>query len=289
MNNKKYALITGATSGIGIPTALEVASKGLHTTLICRSQEKGEQLKRQIVEKTGNKDVDIILADLKSLKQVSDASQHYLNSGKPLHLLINNAGVINTTHETTEDGYEAMFAVNYLSVFLLTTKLLPLLKSTGNQQEKKSRIVNVSSEGYRMARFIDFENINAEKGFKTFPAYGHSKLALMLFNLELAEQLSNHPVNTYAVHPGAVNTNLGAGDNTVLSRFLFPMFRPFFKTPEQGAATTLHAAFEPTADGQNGFYFANCKVRKIRKQAMDNAQAKTLWSWSDNRLADFYN
>ena len=100
----------------------------------------------------------------------------------------------------TQDGYEAMFAVNYLSVFLLTTQLLPVLNSSG-KQDNSSRIVNVSSEGYKMAKRIDFENINAEKGFKTFPVYGHSKLALMLFNLELAEQLANHPVNTYAVHP----------------------------------------------------------------------------------------
>ncbi|ELU01693.1 hypothetical protein CAPTEDRAFT_119398, partial [Capitella teleta] len=188
----------------------------------------------------------------------------------------------------TQDGYEAMFAVNYLSVFLLTTQLLPLLKSSGNQSDNSSRIINVSSKGYKMAKRIDFENINAERGFKTFPVYGHSKLALMLFNLELAEQLSSQPVNTYTVHPGAVNTNLGSGDNTILSRFLFPILRPFFKTPEQGAATTLHVAFEPKADGQNGFYFANSKVRKVGKQARDSSQAKTLWSWTENRLAEFY-
>ena len=288
MGNKKYAVITGATSGIGIPTAIGVAKRGYHTTLICRNPAKGEALKQRIVAETGNHDIDIILADLTSLEDVSKASQCYIDSGKPLHLLINNAGIINTTHEITQDGYEAMFAVNYLSVFLLTTQLLPVLKSSGNQ-DNSSRIVNVSSEGYKMAKRIDFENINAEKGFKTFPVYGHSKLALMLFNLELAEQLANHPVNTYAVHPGAVNTNLGSGDNTILSRFLFPMLRPFFKTPEQGAATTLYAAFEPTANGQNGFYYANSKVRKLGKQAKDSAQAKTLWSWADNRLSEFYN
>ncbi|WP_066013403.1 SDR family oxidoreductase [Endozoicomonas atrinae] len=288
MEDKKYAIITGATSGIGIPTAIGVAKRGYHTTLICRNPAKGEALKQRIVAETGNHDIDIILADLTSLEDVSKASQCYIDSGKPLHLLINNAGIINTTHEITQDGYEAMFAVNYLSVFLLTTQLLPVLKSSGNQ-DNSSRIVNVTSEGYKMARRIDFENINAEKGFKTFPAYGHSKLALMLFNLELAEQLSYHPVNTYAVHPGAVNTNLGSGDNTILSRFLFPMLRPFFKTPEQGAATTLHVAFEPKADGQNGFYYASSKVRKLGKQAKDSVQAKTLWSWTDNRLSKFYN
>ncbi len=289
MKKKKYALITGATSGIGIPTAIGVAKRGYHTTLICRNSEKGESLKQRIAAETGNHDIDIILADLTSLEDVSKASQCYIDSGKPLHLLINNAGIINTTHETTQDDYEAMFAVNYLSVFLLTTQLLPLLKSSGNQTDNNSRIINVSSEGYKMAKRIDFENINAEKGFKTFPVYGHSKLALMLFNLELAEQLSNHPVNTYTVHPGAVNTNLGSGDNTILSRFLFPIFRPFLKSPEQGAATTLYLAFEPKVDGHNGFYFANSKVRKVGKQANDSAQAKTLWSWTDNRLSEFYN
>ncbi len=280
---QKYALITGATNGIGIPTALEVARRGYHITLLARNPTKAEALKQQIFDATGNDKVDLLIADLSSLTQMRKAASDYLLSGKPLHLLINNAGVVSTQLKMSEDGYESMFAVNYMAVFLFTNQLLPRLQESGKANEK-ARIVNVSTEGYKMAKGIDYDNINAEKKFSTFGTYAHSKLATMLFNRELAERLKDQPVNTYTVHPGWVDTGLGHDGSFLMTKIVSIISRLFAKTPEQGAATTLFAAFDPSTENQNGEYYADSKIKPRNPQALDMDAAKKLWQWTEQEL-----
>lgn len=281
---KQYAFITGATNGIGIPTVLEVARRGMHITVMCRNAKKGEQLKRQILDETGNANVDLLIADQSSIADVERAADEYLASGKPLHLLINNAGVVTTSLQLSKDGYEQMMAVNYFSVFVLTTRLLPRLIENGTAGEK-ARIVNVATEAYKLVKGIDYDNINAEKGFKTFPAYGHSKLAIMLFNQELAKRLENEPVNTYALHPGWVDTGLGKDGSFLMNVVAAFAARLFAKTPEQGAATTLFAAFDESTESMNGGYFSDSKPKARKPHALDMAEANKLWQWTEQQLA----
>lgn len=282
-NNKKYALVTGATNGIGIPTVLEVARRGMYITVLCRNEKKGEQLKQQILDETGNANVELLIADQNAIADVERAANDYLASGKPLHLLINNAGVVTTSLQLSQDGYEQMMAVNYFSVFVLTTLLLPRLIESGSTEEK-ARIVNVATEGYKLAKGIDYENINAEKGFKTFPAYGHSKLAVMLFNQELASRLKDEPVNTYVIHPGWVDTGLGK-DGSFLMNVVAAFFaRLFAKNPVQGAATTLFAAFDASTEKMNGGYFSDSKPRERKAFALDMDEANKLWNWTEQQL-----
>jgi len=282
-NDKKYALVTGATNGIGIPTVLEVARRGMHITVLCRNEKKGAQLKQQILDETGNADVDLLVADQNSIADVERAANDYLASGKPLHLLINNAGVVTTSLQLSQDGYEQMMAVNYFSVFVLTTRLLPRLIESGSAEEK-ARIVNVATEGYKLAKGIDYENINAEKGFKTFPAYGHSKLAVMLFNQSLAERLGNEPVNTYVIHPGWVDTGLGKDGSFMMNVIAAGAAKLFAKNPVQGAATTLFVAFDASTESMNGGYFSDSKFKQRKAHALDMDEANKLWLWTEQQL-----
>jgi len=281
--HKKYALVTGATNGIGIPTVLEVARRGMYITILCRNAAKGEQLKQRILSETGNTDVELLIADQNSIADVERAANEYLASDKPLHLLINNAGVVTTSLQLSQDGYEQMMAVNYLSVFVLTTRLLPRLIESGTKNEK-ARIVNVATEGYKLAKGIDYDNINAEKGFKTFPAYGHSKLAVMLFNQELAKRLKDEPVNTFVIHPGWVDTGLGKDGSFLMNVVAAFLARLFAKNPEQGAATTLFAAFDASTEDMNGGYFSDSKPKQRKAHALDMEEANKLWLWTEQKL-----
>jgi len=284
-SNKKYALVTGATNGIGIPTVLEVARRGMHITVLCRNAKKGEQLKQEILDKTGNSDVDLLIADQSSITDVERAAAEYLATDKPLHLLINNAGIVSTSLQLSQDGYEQMMAVNYFSVFVLTNRLLPRLIESGSVSEK-ARIVNVATEGYKLVKGIDYDNINAEKGFKTFPAYGHSKLAVMLFNQELAQRLEDQAVNTYVVHPGWVDTGLGKDGSFLMNVVAAGLARLFAKTPEQGAATTLFAAFDASTATMNGGYFVNSEPKERKPYALNMDEAKKLWLWTEQQLTE---
>ena len=152
--------------------------------LVCRNREKGERTRSNILAQTGNERVTLLIGDLSSLKEVRQIAKSFLSYEKPLHLLLNNAGIVNLKREISVDGYEEMFAVNHLSHFLLTNLLLDRIK-----QSAPARIVNVSSEGHIMVKGINFDDLSFKEGFSAMKVYGHSKLANLLFNLELSKQL----------------------------------------------------------------------------------------------------
>jgi NAD(P)-dependent dehydrogenase (short-subunit alcohol dehydrogenase family) len=193
-----------------------------------------------------------------------------------IHLLVNNAGLVNWSYSETEDGIETVWAVNHLGYFLLTRLLLDRLRESA-----PARIVNVASDAHKFVGGIDFDDIGHRENFRSMRVYGHSKLANILFTRELARRLEGTGVTVNAVHPGAVATGL-AQNNGGWARALTGFLGVFFKSSEQGAATSLHVATSPELEGVSGRYFAKSRETKISKAAADDAAAGRLWLLSEN-------
>jgi len=220
----KTCLITGATNGIGRVTAVELARMRAELFLVYRDKARADEVVAQIRMSTGNENVHLLHADLASQKQIRDAAAEFLATGRPLHLLINNAGLGNTKRIVTEDGIEMVFAVNHLAYFLLTMLLLDRIK-----QSAPARIVNVASEAHRFGT-INFDDLGGERSYRTFGAYGQSKLANILFSYELARRLAGSGVTVNCLHPGGIASGLWT-NNGRLAQFIMKADRPFLKTP----------------------------------------------------------
>jgi len=277
----RVALVTGATSGIGQETAVGLAARGAHVVLVGRDRARAEAARKDVTERSGNAHVDVLLADFASLDAVRGLAREFCERYPALHLLVNNAGVVVAERSLTADGYETTLAVNHLAPFLLTHLLRdPLLASPG------ARVVNVASDAHRfVGKGFDFGDPMSEHkfGFPSFLSgmrvYGMSKLANILFTIELARRTDGTGVTTNAVHPGAVSTRLGT-NNGALGKLIASAMRPFFKTAEQGAATSLHVATAPELAKTSGRYFANCREREASSGARDREAAGRLWSLS---------
>ncbi len=190
-----------------------------------------------------------------------------------LHLLVNNAGVYLTRRITTADGLESTFAINHLGPFLLTSLLLDLLKASA-----PSRIVNVSSDAHNGAK-VDFEDLQGEKEFSGWHAYGQSKLAMILFTHELAKKLDGTGVTVNSAHPGVVRTNFA--NNNGLVTFGFRLMRPFFISPKSAAKRILYVATSPDLEGVTGKYFTKMHEAKSSQESYDDDSAKRLWQISE--------
>lgn len=269
----KTCMITGASSGIGRATALALARMGAQLVLVCRNRERGEATVAELIEEAGSHRIELMLADLSSQSAIRKLASEYLAKGQPLHVLVNNAGAINLRRSVTEDGIETVFAVNHLAYFLLTLLLLDRLKASA-----PARIVNVTSEGHRFAR-MNFDDLGGEREYAGFRIYCQSKLANLLFTYELARRLIGSGVTVNAVHPGTVATGLGH-NNAAWVRILARMFGLFFRTPEQGAATSVHLTSSPDVVGINGKYFADCQEKSSSSASHNLADAKRLWEVS---------
>lgn len=270
----KYCLVTGATNGIGEITARKLADLGMHVTIVARNKDKGLALKAAL-DTTSVYPVEVLTGDLAKLDDVRRVADEYLALGRPLHLLINNAGIVNTSRQLTTDGYEEMFGVNHLAPFLLTNLLLPVIK-----QSAPARIVNVSSHAHTFVRNMGFDDLQAERQFKTFKVYGRSKLANILFTRELSRRLEDDDITVNCLHPGAVSTGLGLQNNAFFGHILAAILRPFFKSPEQGAATSLYVATAKELETVSGKYFSNCKQARPKAWAEDDNEAGKLWQLS---------
>lgn len=270
--------ITGPTEGLGRATAKGLAAQGANLYMLCRNGEKGEALRRELLAINPDITVQLFIADLGDFQQVRDAAEKFLALDIPLHVLINNAGVISTARVLLPNGLEQMFAVNHLGHFLLTLLLLKAL-----QQAEAARIVVVASDAYNFCKGIQFDNLAWDKDFKTFKTYGHSKLANILFMRSLAKRLEGTTVTVNALHPGAVSSSLGA-QNYWWAKYLLKIISPFFKTPEQGAQTSLYLAGSAEVAGVSGEYFVNCKVRDTKPWAKDMQQAEQLWQLSESQV-----
>lgn len=274
----RVCLITGATSGIGRATALALAGQGAELVLLCRDRAKGEAA-AAAVRAAGAPAVDLLIADLARQAEVRRAAAEFLASGRPLHVLINNAGVVNLQRALTPDRIETTFAVNHLAHFLLTTLLLDRLRASA-----PARIVTVASEAHKLGR-LDFDDLQNERRYQVMKVYGQSKLANILFTAELARRLAGSGVTANSLHPGAVATGLGT-NNGAWARALIALLRPFFRTPDGGAATSIYLAASPDVAGVSGRYFANRREKRPAAAARDPETARRLWEISERMTAE---
>jgi NAD(P)-dependent dehydrogenase (short-subunit alcohol dehydrogenase family) len=266
----RVCVVTGASSGIGRATAVGLARVGATVALVCRDRVRGEEARAEV-----GGDAMLFLADLSSQADIGRVAAELLERLPRIHVLVNNAGVVNLRHSLTADGIESVFAVNHLAYFLLTALLLDRLRASA-----PARIVNVASEAHRVARTIRFEDLGHAERWGTMRVYGHSKLANILFTYELARRLAGDGVTANCVHPGAVGTRLGQ-NNGRIATFLTRLLRPFFRTPEQGAATSLHVATAPALDGVTGRYFVDCREARSSRATYDVDLARRLWDESE--------
>ena len=271
----KIVVITGANTGIGKETAVDLAKRGAKVIVGCRNLEKGKAALKEIQERSGSTDVFLEKLDLASLDSVRKFADSILKSEPRLDILINNAGIMMCPYQKTKDGFEMQFGTNHLGHFLLTMLLLDLLKKSA-----PSRIVNVSSYGHSMGSGkINFDDIHWEKSYSAWPAYYNSKLANVLFTRELSKRLEGSHVTANSLHPGVVRTELAR--HIIYSRVIFSLVLWYItKSPEQGAQTTIHCAVAEEMEGVSGKYLADCAIKEPCKGAQDDDAAKKLWDLS---------
>ncbi len=270
----KTCLITGGNSGIGKATALGLARMGANVAIVSRDKEKGEMALTEIIAKSGNRNVELMLADMSSQDSIRRLASDFKAGHEKLHLLVNNAGVYLTRRTTTVDGLESSFAINHLGPFLLTNLLLDILKASA-----PSQIVNVTSDAHNGAK-INFEDLQGEKKFSGWQAYGQSKLAMILFTRELAKRLDGTGVTVNSAHPGVVRTNF-AKNNGGLVALGFRLIGPFFIGPETAAKRILHVATSPDLQGVTGKYFTKMHEAKSSQESYDDDSAQRLWKVSE--------
>ena len=271
----KHVAITGPTAGIGRWTALDLARRGAQLTLLCRNCDKAEALHQDIVA-TGGVAPSIIIMDMADLNSVREAAKEILANGRPLDVLLNNAGIVNTSRRETVDGFEETLAVNHFAPFLLTGLLLPSLRHSPD-----ARIVNVASDAHSFVKSMGFDDMQAQQGYKTFREYGRSKLANILFTRSLARRLQGESITVNCLHPGAVATSLGSQNQGVLSKVLPLLLKPFFRSPQRGAQTSIYLCTSDDVADVSGAYFANCKQAKAKPWARDDDAAERLWEYTE--------
>ena len=269
----KVALVTGGTSGIGKATAMALSAMGADVVVVGRNRERGERAAEEIRAQTGGR-VDLALADLSSQAGVRSLAEEFKRRYDRLDVLVNNAGLVQSKRTETVDGLETTFATNHLAPFLLTSLLQDLL-----ERSAPSRVVTVSSEAERGGN-IDFDDLQSEKKYRGFPVYGMTKLANILFTYELAERLKGTGVTATCLHPGAVNTRFGTNNSGPMTS-LFRLFKPFMRSPEQGADTVIWLASSPDVEGVSGRYYADRKPIEPKKIANDPAARRRLWEESE--------
>jgi NAD(P)-dependent dehydrogenase (short-subunit alcohol dehydrogenase family) len=284
----KRALITGANSGIGYHTALELARKGAHVLLASRDRARGEAALARLRAVVAQASVELVVLDLASLAGVREFAAKLVAEGLPLDLLINNAGLIGPVQRAlTADGFELHFGTNVLGPFVLTALLLPLLrKATG-----VPRVVTVASVAHKRAK-LDFDDPMAERGYKPMKSYSQSKLADLMLAFELDRRLraEGSPIRSVAAHPGVASTNIFINGNynpveKAMRKASGSVIARLLNTDAEGALPTLYAATAPEAVG-GGYYgpqgFQEMRggdvgVAKVAPQARDETAAGRLW------------
>ena len=266
----KVVVVTGANAGIGRATSDALAARGATVVMICRSRERGEAARQEIIAASGNPAIELVLADLGVMADVRRAAAEILAQHPRIHVLVNNAAVFLPTREETPDGLERTFATNYLSHFLLTHLLLDAL-----QAGAPSRIINVASTTMGLKMTLDDLQLTRRK-YSTFGAVGPTKLGLVLFTTELARRLEGTGVTVNALHPGLVNSTL-LEDMPWLMRKVFGLMST---TPQNGAKTPIWLATAPEVERTSGKMFAKCKEVPLKGQAADPTIARELWDRS---------
>jgi NAD(P)-dependent dehydrogenase (short-subunit alcohol dehydrogenase family) len=265
---EKIAMVTGANSGMGKEIALALAAIGATVVMVCRNPQRGEAARAELQAKTGNHEIELLVADLSSQQSIRRLVEEFQARHDRLHVLVNNAGMSSPKRQETVDGLETVFATNHLGPFLLTNLLLPVL-TTG----APARVITVSSGAQAMGK-IDFDDLQSNKSYAEIRVYNATKLANLLFTYELARRIAGTGVTANAVEPGFVKTNLKVP-------FPFSLFAFMRGKAVDGARPSVYLATSPDAAGVNGSFF-NSKSQTTRssKLSYDEGVAKRLWQVS---------
>jgi len=268
--------VTGSNSGIGLYTVLGLTRLGARVVMICRSRERGESAQAWIAQRLPGARTTLLVADLSDMAQVRRLCADLPRVAPDLRVLVNNAGLITTRRTMTAEGFEMTFVVNHLAPFLLSTSLLDVLRSNA-----PARIVNVNSDAHLSAT-LDFDDLNGERHSFAPNAYGQSKLANMLFTVELARRVDPAAVTVNALHPGLVATDFGEVGGLV--QFGWTFMKPFGLSPERGAATSIYCASSPQLAGVTGGFFVNCAPARPNPLVDDGQVRLRLWEITESML-----
>lgn len=281
MRNDKVAVITGADGGMGSEITRAVARAGYRVIMACCRRQKAEKVRSRLLQEQPDLRIEVRDIDLASLASVNRFAGRMLEEGLRIGLLMNNAGTMETGFHTTEDGLERTVSVNYVGHYLLTRKLLPLM-------DRGSRIVNMVSCTYAIGK-LDFPDffIRGRKGsFWRIPIYSNTKLALMLFTTALASRVKDRGIVVNAADPGIVSTDI-----ITMHMWFDPLtdvfFRPFIRTPLQGAATAIRLLLDEDAGGRTGTLNVNCRVKPLSDKYREPARADELWNRTEEIVKDW--
>ena len=282
----KVAIVTGANSGIGGETARVLALRGAHVIMACRDLARADTARQKLLTQSKGRieenRLELMRLDLGSLKSVRTFAKEFVAQRRPLHLLINNAGVLYKNRTETEDGFEGHFGVNHLGHFLLTTMLLDTLEAS-----PPARVIQLSSDAMNMSSLdADFRDLSwRQRKYKMWTSYGDSKLMNLMFARELDRRVQGTGIVAHAVHPGIIPTNL-ARDRSLSTLFLGLMLVHKMKSVAQGAATTLVAATSPDYAQRGGMYLADCQPHRDHRLSRDPAACRKLWELSEQLIAE---
>ena len=273
--NGKVCLVTGATDGIGKVSARVLAELGAKVIIVGRNPEKSAIVLAELRSISGNENIDLLMADLAVMQEVRDLAEQVISRYDRIDVLLNNAGGYFTKHEITSDGLEMTFALNHMSYFLLTNKLMELLKYSA-----PARIVNVSSDAHYGVD-IEFENLNGEQEYKAWKAYQKSKLANVLFTYELLKKVPGN-ITVNCLHPGFVATNFGHNNGGFFGPVLKIAQRISAIDPEEGAKTSIFLCSAPEVKGSSGKYFYKCQPKTSSRESRNMDTGKRLWQISSD-------
>ncbi len=287
----RIALITGANSGLGFETAQALLERNATVILGCRSLEKAKEASERLLSNTSYGTIELLAIDLADLVQVNKAADQVGRKFQKLDLLINNAGVMAPPRTTSKQGFELQFAVNHLSHMALTLKLLPLMAN-----QSGSRVVTVTSGAQYMGK-INWSDLQGEGAYDSWASYSQSKLANVMFALELDQRLKEAEIDvaSLSAHPGLARTNLQpttlAANGSWQASIAYKLMNPIFQSSRMGALSQLLAATDPNAKSgeQYGPRFnlrGYPKLCKVASSALDNQGRKRLWEVSENLIAD---
>lgn len=265
----KTALVTGVNSGLGQETARVLSMRGAHIIAVARTIEKAESAAKDFGESTA------VACELSDPDSVRGCVASVIECGRKIDMLICNAGIMALPTLKQEQGYELQFFTNHIGHFVLVTGLL-------EQLSLDARVVMLSSEGHRLAlRGAELDNLSGEKDYSRWRAYGRSKLANLLFAVELSTRFEGTARTANAVHPGVIRTNLGRHMNGIMNAAYAATDFVYAKNVAQGAATTCYVATHKSLDSTSGEYFSDCNLAKASRHGRDAKLARELWRVSE--------
>jgi len=273
-------MVTGATSGIGRETARALARMGATVVIVARSAERGNATVQEIARESPASAVHWMPCDFSSQADIRALAWTFRARFDRLHVLVNNAGAILGERRLTRDGVEATFATNHLGYFLLTQLLTDLLVASA-----PARVVNVASEAHRAGRFVWDDLSYERRRYWSLGAYATSKLANIVWSAELSRRLEGRGVTSNALHPGVVGSEFGRSGSPMI-RLTYRALRPFFRSVEQGAATSIHLASSSAVQGLTGLYFSGRKPITPSRSARDPEAARELWRVSERLIGE---